>query len=112
MVLVGPEKLSPRLGTLRSVPVEALSFAAPLVVRALAELDAGAAIRRGDDGEPFRTDNGNVVVNARFPAIPDPGALERAIRAIPGVVDSGLFVGMADVVLVEGRASDAGGAIR
>ena len=101
VVLVGPEKLSGRLGEKRAVPVEAIPFAAPLVARALRRLGAEAEVRREADGEPFVTDNGNFLVNADFPEIPAPAELERAIREIPGVLDSGLFVGMADEVLVE-----------
>lgn len=101
VVLVGPEKLSGRLGQKRAVPVEALPFAAPLVAGALRRLGAEAEVRREADGEPFLTDNGNFLVNAAFPEIPSPAELERAIREIPGVLDSGLFVGMADEILVE-----------
>lgn len=101
VVLVGPEKLSARLGEKRAVPVEALPFAAPPVARALRRLGAEAEVRREADGRPFVTDNGNFLVNAAFPEIPAPAELERAIREIPGVLDSGLFVGMADEVLVE-----------
>ena len=102
VVLVGPEKLSPRLGAKRSVPVEALPFAAPRVERALGRLGAAAAPRPGANGEAFVTDNGNLVVDAAFGEIADPAALHRRIREIPGVLDSGLFCGLADLVLVEG----------
>ena len=102
VVLVGPEKLSPRLGAKRSVPVEALPFAAPRVERALGRLGAAAAPRPGANGEAFVTDNGNLVVDAAFGEIADPAALHRRIREIPGVLDSGLSCGLADLVLVEG----------
>lgn len=103
IVLVGPEKLSPRLGAKRSVPVETIPFAAPRVERALVGLGAAARLRPGADGEPFVTDNGNLVVDASFGEIEAPAALHRRIRELPGVLDSGLFCGMADLVLVEGR---------
>ena len=103
VVLVGPEKLSPRLGDQRSVPVEAISFAAPQVRRALARMGAEAEIRIEPEGDPFVTDNGNLLVNASFGPIAQPAALHRQILEIPGVLDSGLFAGMADEVLVEGR---------
>ena len=104
MVLVGPEKLSHRLGAQRSVPVEAIPFAAPQVRRALERMGAVAEIRIESDGNPFVTDNRNLLVNAAFGEIADPAALHRKIRDIPGVLDSGLFAGMADEVLVEGQA--------
>ena len=108
VVLVGPEKLSPRLGAARSVPVEVIPFAAPQVARALERLGAEAPVRKEPHGQPFVTDNGNFLLNASFGAIADPGELQRRIRGIPGVVDSGLFVGMTDLVLVEGDRLSAG----
>lgn len=103
VVLVGPEKLSPRLGARQAVPVEVIPFAVPVVEREISRLGADAGLRRRADGEPFVTDNGNWLLHARFPEIPDPAALRREIGEIPGVLDSGLFVGLADEVLVEGR---------
>lgn len=103
VVLVGPEKLSHRLGAQRSVPVEAIPFAAPQVRRALERMGAAAEIRIESGGNPFVTDNQNLLVNASFGEIADPAALHREIRDIPGVLDSGLFAGMADDVLVEGQ---------
>ena len=103
VVLVGPEKLSHRLGARRSVPVEAIPFAAPQVRRALERMGAEAEIRIESDRKPFVTDNRNLLVNASFGEIADPAALHRQILETPGVLDSGLFAGMADEVLVEGR---------
>ncbi len=103
VVLVGPEKLSPGLGTLCAVPVEVIPFAAPLVERRLAEWGAEARLRRAKDGSPARSDNGNLLVDASFGRIGDPGTLHAAIRRIPGVLDSGLFLGMAERILIEGR---------
>ena len=107
VVLVGPEKLSRRLGAKRSVPVEAIPFAAPQVRRALEQMGAEAHIRTESDESQFVTDNGNLLVNASFGEIADPAALHREIREIPGVLDSGLFAGMADEVLVEGQQPEA-----
>ena len=103
VILVGPEKLSSRLGVRRSVPVEAIPFAAPQVRRALERMGAEAEIRTESEGEPFVTDNGNLLVNAAFGEIAEPATLHRQILEVPGVLDSGLFAGMADEVLVEGR---------
>lgn len=103
VVLVGPEKLSSRLGTVRSVPVEVLPFAAPVVLRSLEALGARTRIRTAEGGTRYRTDNGNLLLLARFGAIPDPAGLHDRIRRIPGVLDSGLFAGMADLVLIEGK---------
>ncbi len=59
-------------------------------------------LRRTADGQPYHTDEGNLILDCRFKAIPDPLALGVAIKAIPGVVEHGLFIGMASVVLVAG----------
>ncbi len=100
VILVGPEKLSKRLGERMSVPVEVVPFAARPVCRALEALGARTVRREVEPGTPFVTDNGNGIVTGAFGPITDPGALHRDILGIPGVVDSGLFVGMADEVLV------------
>jgi len=106
LILVGPEKLSSRLGERMSVPVEVIPFAAGPARRALEALGASAALRKDDSGVVFVTDNGNWIVTAAFGPIPDPGSLHREILGIPGVVDSGLFVGMADEVRVATTPSD------
>ncbi len=106
-ILAGPEKLSERLGERMSVPVEVVPFAARPVRRALEALGARQVARREDEpGTPFVTDNGNWILNAAFGPISDPGALHWEILGIPGALDSGLFVGMADEVLV--AAASAG----
>lgn len=99
VVLVGEEKLVPRLGAKRSVPVEVVPFAVPVVLERLKGLGATAELRMEGEG-PFVSDNGNQIVDARFTRIEAPDELEQRIDEIPGVVDSGLFIGMADLVLV------------
>ena len=59
-------------------------------------------MRTRDDGEPYATDNGNYVFDCAFGRIDDPATLEAKINLIPGVLDNGLFVGMATRVLVAG----------
>lgn len=102
IVLVGPEKLVPQLGAKMSVPVEVVPFAVPVVGNALRGLGAEVRLRTNGDA-PFVSDNGNHIVDARLHDIGDGAELERRIDAIPGVVDSGLFIGMADRVLVHER---------
>jgi ribose 5-phosphate isomerase A len=100
VILVGEEKLVPRLGARMAVPVEVVPFAAPVVLRSLTELGAEARLRMAD-GSPFLSDNGNHILDARFDGIAEPAVLGLEIDALPGVVDNGLFVGMADLVLVQ-----------
>lgn len=99
IVLVGSEKLVKALGARGRLPVEVVPFAASFCRRRLAELGYPATVRV-KDGNPLVTDNNNLILDVAVSAIPDPGALDQTLRDIPGVVDTGLFVGMADTVLV------------
>jgi ribose 5-phosphate isomerase A len=102
VVLADPSKLVEKLGTRMPVPVEVLPMAAPAVARALRGLGADPALREGSgkDG-PVVTDQGLWILDARFPGgIADAAALSAALSALPGVLDHGLFVGLATDVLV------------
>jgi ribose 5-phosphate isomerase A len=101
VILVGHEKLVARLGQRGKLPVEVVPFGASLVRARLAALGCPADVRRGPDGDPQVSDNGNWILDCKVERIPDPAQLDAAILAIPGVVGTGLFVGMADVVLVQ-----------
>lgn len=99
VILVGHEKLVPTLGTRGRLPVEVIPFAAPLCRRRLEALGYRPKLRR--QGEPpFISDNGNHILDCAIGPLADPAAAERAIRAIPGVVDTGLFLAIAHTVLV------------
>jgi ribose 5-phosphate isomerase A len=104
VVVVGSEKLVERLGVKTPLPVEVVPFALPLAEKRLAALDSRPALR-AKDGKTFVSDNGNLIVDCQFREIADPAALDVAIRAIPGVVGTGLFVGMAERVLVQHQES-------
>jgi ribose 5-phosphate isomerase A len=98
--LVGDEKLVKRLGDNGSLPVEVVPFAVPLAVREIAKLGLKPKVRLDDEGRQFISDNGNLVLDCRLSAIRSPAHLERGLLAVPGVVGTGLFLGIADVVLV------------
>jgi ribose 5-phosphate isomerase A len=98
VIIVDASKLSARLGEKWPIPIEVLAFAHPMTATHLARL--GAAKLRLRDGEPVRTDAGNVIYDVRVAPIDDPGELDRKLHAIPGVVETGLFVGRCDVLLV------------
>jgi ribose 5-phosphate isomerase A len=102
VIVVDESKLSERLGEKWPVPIEVLSFAPETTARALGR--HGEARRRERGGQPVRTDSGNFVYDLSVGPIADPAALDAALRAIPGVVETGLFVGRADLVLVAGPA--------
>jgi ribose 5-phosphate isomerase A len=99
VILVTSEKLVPRLGTRGRLPVEIVPFARPLCHRRLTALGCQARLRETGSG-PFVTDNGNWILDCAIAGQDDAAALDREIRRIPGVVDTGFFLGTADRVLV------------
>jgi ribose 5-phosphate isomerase A len=99
IILVTPEKLVDTLGTRGPLPVEVLPFALPLCRRRLEELALKPALRMQEE-RPFVTDNFNVILDCDTGPIDNPADLERKIRAIPGVIDTGLFLGTAHMVVV------------
>jgi ribose 5-phosphate isomerase A len=102
VILVGDEKLVPRLGAHGKLPVEVTPFALALCERRLRELGCQPVpFVQGD--ALFVTDNGNHILDCRIDPIADAARLENDLRAIPGVVGTGLFLGMADTVLVGDR---------
>lgn len=105
LIVVDSTKTSPALAMKMTLPVEIVPFAQALVIKHLAELGAKPAIRMKDDGQPFVTDNSNWIVDCAFARISDPARLEREINGIPGVMENGLFIGLADEVLVATRSS-------
>jgi ribose 5-phosphate isomerase A len=102
IVLVGTEKLVPALGARGRLPVEVVPFGVPFARRRLGELGYTAAVR-SRDGAPVVTDNGHLILDCAVGSIADPAALDATVRAIPGVVGTGLFVGMAHAVMVWDR---------
>jgi ribose 5-phosphate isomerase A len=81
------------------LPVEVIKFAQALVAKRIAALGADVQLRKDDSGNPFLTDENNHILDCRFGEIRDPDALARQLSEMPGVVEHGLFIGMASVVL-------------
>jgi ribose 5-phosphate isomerase A len=102
IILVGDEKLVERLGTRGKLPVEVIPFALPLCERRLRDLGC-RPVPYSQNDRLFLTDNGNHILDCQIDPIEDPTRLEMSIRAIPGVVGTGLFLGMADAILVGDR---------
>lgn len=98
VIIVDESKLSKRLGEKWPIPIEVLPFAHLATKRHLERF--GEAVRRERDGAPVVTDAKSYVYDLRVAPIAEPHALDRELRAIPGVVETGLFVRRADVVLV------------
>ncbi|HXZ39561.1 MAG TPA: ribose 5-phosphate isomerase A, partial [Terriglobales bacterium] len=82
------------------LPVEVIPFAQALIARKIEALGARVELRQVTDGKPFITDEGHHILDCHFGQIPDPPALARKLEAMPGIVEHGLFIGMANVVLV------------
>jgi ribose 5-phosphate isomerase A len=83
------------------VPVEALPFATSLVMRRIREMGGTPVLREGKGKVgPVITDNGNVIIDAGFGLVHKPAELERKLKSMPGIVETGLFIQMADIVYV------------
>jgi ribose 5-phosphate isomerase A len=91
IVIVDESKFSAQLGK-AALPVEVISFGYELVQRRLEKLGSLAKLRTRD-GKTFITENGNYVLDCKFPSIPNPDNLHGGIIQIPGVVETGLFPG-------------------
>ncbi|HKA23289.1 MAG TPA: ribose-5-phosphate isomerase RpiA [Blastocatellia bacterium] len=99
VMLVDDSKLVQQLGQTRELPVEVLSFASALSAGLLEGLGSSVSLR-GGAGAPFVTDNGNHILDCAFGPIEDPSGLEKRIKLLPGVIESGLFIGIADVLVI------------
>jgi ribose 5-phosphate isomerase A len=105
VIVVDESKLSPALGTRWPVPVEVIPFGWRAQVAYLESLGAEPSLRIGGDGIPFRTDQGNLILDCNFGAIADPVALAAKLNARAGIVAHGLFIGLATDVIVAGEGS-------
>jgi ribose 5-phosphate isomerase A len=105
LVIVADEgKRVDRLGTRSPVPVEVVAFEWQVHLPFFESLGARPALRTHSDGSPAPTDNGNYVIDCHFPdGIRDPAALEARIRARVGVVENGLFLGLASEAIIAGE---------
>jgi ribose 5-phosphate isomerase A len=100
VIIVDESKLSARLGEKWPIPVEVLLFGHLATAKLLSGI--GRAVRRMRDDKPVLTDTGNVIYDVHAGELADPAATDRALRDIPGVVETGIFVGRADLVIVAG----------
>jgi len=99
VILVDESKLVSRLGQSRLLPIEVLPFAWTLAGRLLTDLGCVASLRV-HDGAPFVTDNGNHILDCAFGPIEDAATLEKRIKLLPGVIECGLFIGIADTLVI------------
>ena len=102
IIVVDESKLSPQLGTHWPVPVELLPFAWRSQARFLETLGATWSIRRTADGQQFVTDSGNLILDCAFGPLAEPARLAQALAARAGIVEHGLFIGLATDLIVAG----------
>ncbi len=102
VIIVDETKLSRRLGEKWAVPVEVLLFGREQTRRCLAEI--GRVTQREKDNKPFVTDAGNAIYDVSVGPMDDPASIDRIMKSIPGVVETGFFIARADVVIVAGSS--------
>jgi ribose 5-phosphate isomerase A len=103
VIVVDETKLVERLGMKHPVPVEILPFALSFVMATVREFRGKPVLREGKHKVgPVVTDNGNFILDVDFGVIDDPGELDAKLKLVPGVLETGLFPGMADVAYVGG----------
>jgi ribose 5-phosphate isomerase A len=99
VVAVDESKLVDRLGDRTALPVEIVPFGWQTTIDRLTGLGCAPQLRR-TNGRPFTTDGGNHIADCALGAIPDPAALEARLSAVVGVIETGLFIGMASTIMV------------
>jgi ribose 5-phosphate isomerase A len=102
VIVADAAKLVDQLGATMWLPVEVVAFGWQATADHLAAAGGAPVLRLDPAGQPFRTDSGNLILDCGFGLIADPAALERTLSQVVGVVETGLFIGMADQVLIAG----------
>jgi len=92
--------MSQKLGTKWAVPVEIIEFSYKPVAIYLEDLGAEVALRKNQNGEIYRTDHGNIIVDCNFGQIQDLNELNKALNSKAGIIEHGLFIGIADEVII------------
>jgi ribose 5-phosphate isomerase A len=103
IIIVDEGKLSPQVGTHWPVPIEVIPFSWPVEARYLTSLDASVTLRKKRDGSPFTTDQDNFILDADFGPINHANELATQVGQRAGIVEHGLFLGLATDVIVAGK---------
>jgi ribose 5-phosphate isomerase A len=105
LVIIADEtKLSSRLSGRVPIPVEIVAFGWESTRARLAALGCQTVLKRDDRGVPYQTDGGNFIVHCKFDTLSEPAAVEQALSGVVGVVETGLFLGLATTALVATQA--------
>jgi ribose 5-phosphate isomerase A len=99
VVVADSGKIVPALGKF-PLPVEIIDFARTVIEKKIAALGATTKLRAKSDGMPFVTDEGHHILDCSFGRIEDPAGLARELNCTPGVVEHGLFIGLAKLAIV------------
>ncbi|MEW6208313.1 MAG: ribose-5-phosphate isomerase RpiA [Acidobacteriota bacterium] len=99
IIIVDEPKLVSTLGSTHSLPVEVLPFAWSMSARLISEIGGKPQLRQKDQSN-FVTDNGNYILDCEFGPISDAASLEKQIKLMPDVIECGLFIGIADTLIV------------
>lgn len=102
VIVADDSKLVERLGQRQSVPVEVIPFGWPIAAHRLGVLGANPLLRQGPDGKPFKSDGGHYILDCAFGPIDAAQALAEALDHVVGVVEHGLFLGLATELHVAG----------
>ncbi|MBS7607069.1 ribose 5-phosphate isomerase A [Candidatus Bathyarchaeota archaeon] len=102
IIVADERKLVNKLGGAQPLPIEILPFAQPLVTSKIMELGGKPRLRRVEN-MPYITDNGNFILDVDFGVIENPAELNYRLKVIPGVIETGLFIGMAHMAYVGTR---------
>ena len=100
LVIVDQSKLVNRLGEKAKVPVEVAQFGWQATARALEKLSGHPGLRKKGTGEPYITDGGNYILDCAFGPISSPAQLDKDLNSVVGVLEHGLFIGMAEQVAI------------
>jgi ribose 5-phosphate isomerase A len=103
IIVVDDSKLSAALGTHWAVPVEVIPFGWGSQAVFLKSLHAQVKVRLGEDGLPYKTDQGNLILDCHFGPLADPAGLAVLLKSRAGIVEHGLFIGLASDVIVAGK---------
>ncbi|MBU4606086.1 MAG: ribose-5-phosphate isomerase RpiA [Proteobacteria bacterium] len=102
IIIVDESKMSAQLGDKWALPVEVVPFALRPVSEYVSSLGAVVKLRLMQGGEPLVTDQGNWIIDCNFGPMPDPAGVARSLEGRAGLVDHGLFLGLASEVIVAG----------
>lgn len=103
VIIVDESKISDQLGTHWSLPIEVVPFAGPSEKRFIEALGAEVSIRKKDDGDFFKTDQNNLILDADFGPMADPASLAVQLDNRAGIAGQGLFIGLTSEVIVAGK---------